>query len=150
MAARQKTCNWTFNSSVTPKPTCNRYLLLLIALSMYNAQQRNATVIETAFRQTNFKKAKACESIFNGNSRKTEVWQFSSVPTLPKSSAATASDFLWLTAPSQSLEISCLETGNQFAFTEHNCGLLQNVIQQPPFCLLTDLLLLEGYHLIAY
>ena len=40
--------------------------------------------------------------------------------------------------------------GNQFAFTEYNCGLLQNVIQQPPFCLFTDLLLLEGYHLIAY
>ena len=40
--------------------------------------------------------------------------------------------------------------GNPFAFTEYNCGLLQNAIQQPPFCLLTDLLVLVGYHLIAY
>ena len=38
-----------------------------------------------------------------------------------------------------------LETINQFALTEYNCGLLQNAIQQPPFCLFTDLL-----HLIAY
>ena len=33
----------------------------------------------------------------------------------------------------------CLETGNQFGFTEYNGG-LQNAIQQPPFCLFTDLL----------
>ena len=39
--------------------------------------------------------------------------------------------------------------GNPFAFTEYNCGLLQNAIQQPPFCLFTDLLVLVGYHLIA-
>ena len=31
----------------------------------------------------------------------------------------------------------CLETGNQFAFTEYSCGLLQNAILQPPFCLFT-------------
>ena len=44
----------------------------------------------------------------------------------------------------------CLETGNQFGFTEYNCGLLQKAIQQPQFCLFTDLLVLVGYHLIAY
>ena len=42
----------------------------------------------------------------------------------------------------------CLETGDRFAFTEYNCGLLQNAIQQPPFFLFTDLLVLVG--LIVY
>ena len=37
---------------------------------------------------------------------------------------------------------------NPFAFTEYNCGLLQNAIQEPPFCLFTDLLGV-GYHLLV-
>ena len=35
--------------------------------------------------------------------------------------------------------------GNPFAFTEYNCGLLQNAIQQPSSFLFTDLLVLVGY-----
>ena len=135
----------SFNNSVTPKPACNRCLLFLFltALSTRTKHHGNCDGLSS---DKFLQEPRLAESIFNGKSRKLEVWQFSSVPTLPKQRwnrgrvwTIFLLPVLQLSCPSLICGKSqCLETGNQFGFTEYNCGLLQNAIQQPPFCLFTD------------
>ena len=151
----------SFNSSVTPKPTCNRRLLFcswLLFRCTTTTTKRHSNC--NGLSQTNFTKTKASRINLQREIKKTRF--DSSVRSRRfQSSAATAADFLCLIAPALSLENFSSSSSptllffayfifNQFGFTEYNCGLLQNAIQQPQFCLFTDLLVLVGYHLIAY
>ena len=76
----------SFNSSVTPKPTCNRRLLfcswLLFWCTIHNHETPRQ--LRRPFVRQILQKPRLAEYMFNGKSRKLEVWQFSSVPTLPK------------------------------------------------------------------
>ena len=76
----------SFNSSVTPKPTCNfRFLFcswLLFRCTIHNNETPRQ--LQRPFVTLILQKPRLAEKIFNGKSRKLEVWQFISVPTLPK------------------------------------------------------------------
>ena len=118
--------------------------------------------------QTNFTKTKASRINLQREIKKTRGLTVQFGPDVSKAALQQRPTFcawslrrwVWTIFLLQVLQLSCsslicgksqfLETGNQFGFTEYNCGLLQNPIQQPQFCLFTDLLVLVGYHLIAY
>ena len=76
----------SFNSSVTPKPTCNRRLLfcswLLFRCTIHNNETPQQ--LQRPFVRQILQKPRLSGYIFNGKSIKLDVWQFSSVQTLPK------------------------------------------------------------------
>ena len=157
------------NSSVTPKPTCNRRLLFcswLLFRCTTTTTKRHSNC--NGLSQTNFTKTKASRINLQREIKKTRGLTVQFGPDASKAALQQRPTFcawslrrwVWTIFILQVLQLSCsslicgksqcLETGNQFGFTEYNCGLLQNAIQQPQFCLFTDLLVLVGYHLIAY
>ena len=159
----------SFNSSVTPKPTCNRRFLFRSWLlfrctttttkrhSNCNGLSQTSKTKTKASRinlQREIKKTRGLTVQFGPDASKAELQQ------RPTFCAWSLRRWVWKICLPQVLQLSCsslicgksqcLETGNQFGFAEYNCGLLQIAIQQPQFCLFTDLLVLVGYHLIAY
>ena len=71
---------------MTPKPTCNCRLLFCSWLLFRCTTHNNETPrqLRRPFVRQTSQKPRLAEQIFNVKSRKLEVWQFSSVPTLPK------------------------------------------------------------------
>ena len=130
-------------------------------LSMYNAQRRNATAIATTFLQTNFTKTKAIRVNLQREIKKTigltiQFGSDASNAALERRAWSLHRGVWTIFLPVLQLSCSslicgksqCMKTGNQCVFTGYNSGVLQNAIQQPPFCLFIDLLVLVD--LIAY
>ena len=153
----------SFNSSVTPKPTCNRRLLFCSWLLFRCTQQRNATAIATAFRQTNFTKTKASRINLQREIKKTRGLTVQFGPDASKAALQQR--------PTSVLDRSGAEFEQFFFFKFSNSLVLhlftyvwKRVISLVSlnttvvFCktrfsshnLFTDLFVLVGYHLIAY
>ena len=89
-------------------------VLFLTALSMYNPQQRNATAIATAFRQTNFTKTKASRINLQREIKKTRGLTVQFSPTLPKQRCNSGRPFCAWSLPRGVWTIVLLSTTPSF------------------------------------
>ena len=134
-------------------------VLVLTALSMYNPQQWNATSIATAFRQTNFTETKASRINLQWEIKKTGGLTVHFSPDASKAALwATFCAWSLNNFSSSSSPTLLLFAGNLNVWKWVICLLSLNTtvvfcktrFNSPLFCLFTDLLVLVGYHLIAY
>ena len=131
-----KHTTWPFNSSVAPKPTCNwssLFCSLLFPMYIHNimighgncagpSPEKFTKTMDSINIHCEIMKTKV--QLSSGNSKPVLQVQrvtFYSIPNFGQF-------FFPVLQPSHSSFIcgksQCLETGNQFAFTKYNCGLL--------------------------